>query len=158
MRWLPSTVQNKKFHKTADRNGARGEVTYHASSIDRSHYVLLLNIRRPPITYTPVWSCHSAGQPGKSLETRFISSERIRRYTTPHNIKKMEKRQENRALFFIFFPPEHKPPNHFQDPLQLFNVSTGGNFFRPSLACRRPLPGVSPKLCPTFVLPTIALR
>lgn len=36
MSWLQSTLQKKKkFPKTADRNGARGEVTYHF--IDRRH-------------------------------------------------------------------------------------------------------------------------
>lgn len=35
MSWLQSTSHKKKFPKTADRNGARGEVTYHF--IDRRH-------------------------------------------------------------------------------------------------------------------------
>lgn len=65
---LPSTLRNKKFHKPVDRNGTRGEITYHFSSIDRSHYVLFSNIREPPKTtqtHTTSGSIVQKGNPGK---------------------------------------------------------------------------------------------
>ena len=101
MCWLPSTLQNKEFHKTDDRNGARGEATYHLTLwITCSPQTSEATQTTPPLPGTAI----RRSDPGKPLTC--VSS--VRKEPEGTHLHITPSKWESVMKTMIFFP-EYEP-------------------------------------------------